>query len=306
MTAPGIPNEYALSTHCFGSRLTTIEDQVFAAVAMGFRKLEIGLSEVPADMEALDDARQETGIEVSSMVIGCRDAQNGLPHLVRLAATASDERERAMNCVRRHVRLARAWQCRTVILRGCRIEDQRLAKRGAELDQRAAREGVSDELRVELAEHSAKVAKVAQRQAEQLCRTLHHLMSETPDVRFAIEPGDGACDLLTFEVLGWVLDDLGRKGLGYWHDVGRTHLRQKLGLPGQGEWLDAFGPRTIGTHICDATAAEPGMPIGMGEVDFQTVAEGLPRSAERVLEVEPKHGRHEILSSVQVLLDWRV
>jgi sugar phosphate isomerase/epimerase len=286
--------------------LTSIEGQVFAAVAMGFRKIEIGLSESPADMEALDDAREETGIEVRSLVIGCRDAQNGATHLVRLAATASDERERAMNCVRRHARLARAWQCRTVILRGCRIEDQRLAKRGAELDQRVAREGATDVLRAELVEHAAKVGKGAQRQAEQLCRTLHHLMSEVQDVRFAIEPGDGACDLLTFEVLGWVLDDLGRKGLGYWHDVGRTHVRQKLGLPGQGDWLEAFGPRTVGAHICDATASEPGMPIGMGEVDFQVVSEGLPRTAERVLEVEPKHGRPEILASVQVLLDRRL
>jgi len=50
VTAPGIPNELVLSTSCFGSRLTSIEDQAFAAVAMGFRLIELGLarmSEMP-------------------------------------------------------------------------------------------------------------------------------------------------------------------------------------------------------------------------------------------------------------------
>ena len=44
MTQPGIPNEYVFSTTCFGPRLRTIEDQAFSAVAMGFRRLELGLS----------------------------------------------------------------------------------------------------------------------------------------------------------------------------------------------------------------------------------------------------------------------
>jgi hypothetical protein len=44
VTAPGIPNNYVLSTSCFGDRLRTIEDQAFAAVAMGFRAIELGLS----------------------------------------------------------------------------------------------------------------------------------------------------------------------------------------------------------------------------------------------------------------------
>ena len=44
MTTPGIPNDYSLSTTCFGTRLPNIQDQIFAAVGMGFRRLELGLA----------------------------------------------------------------------------------------------------------------------------------------------------------------------------------------------------------------------------------------------------------------------
>ena len=41
----------------------------------------------------------------------------------------------------------------------------------------------------------------------------------------------------------------------------------------------------------------------MGEVDFKLVGEYLPSSAVRVLEVHPRHGRAEVLASVQFLMD---
>jgi hypothetical protein len=45
------------------------------------------------------------------------------------------------------------------------------------------------------------------------------------------------------------------------------------------------------------------MPPGTGEVDFKLVADYLPSSAERVIEVNQRHGRGEILAAVQFLVD---
>ncbi|MGD2019192.1 MAG: hypothetical protein PVJ89_13810, partial [Planctomycetota bacterium] len=61
MTKPGIPNDLVLSTSCYGPRLRSIEDQAFSAVAMGFRKLELGLSATPPELRGWEDARRETG-----------------------------------------------------------------------------------------------------------------------------------------------------------------------------------------------------------------------------------------------------
>ena len=62
MTTPGIPNNYTLSTTCFGARLGNIQDQIFAAVGMGFRRLELGLAESPPSMEGLLESQRETGV----------------------------------------------------------------------------------------------------------------------------------------------------------------------------------------------------------------------------------------------------
>ncbi|MFT7487224.1 MAG: sugar phosphate isomerase/epimerase [Candidatus Paceibacteria bacterium] len=101
----------------------------------------------------------------------------------------------------------------------------------------------------------------------------------------------------------WVLDDLSRQELSYWHDTGAVHRRQLAELPGQGEWLERFGPRMIGVHLQDAVAAESEMPPGLGAVDFKLVSELTPSGIELVVEINPRHGRSEILASVQFLMD---
>jgi sugar phosphate isomerase/epimerase len=76
-----------------------------------------------------------------------------------------------------------------------------------------------------------------------------------------------------------------------------------MGLPDQGAWLDAFSNRMFGCHLQDATGDQSELPPGQGEVDFQLVSEYVPREAARVVEVHPRHGRAEVLTAVQFLLD---
>jgi len=303
VTAPGIPNDYALSTSCFGLRLPTVEDQIVAAAAMGFRKLELGLGSATLGMDGLDEARRETGMQVSSMLVGCRDAQQADSVATRLSSPSSEERERAMNSVRRHVRMAQAWRCPIVLVRAGKVEDKKLARGAEDLTARAAREGTTPELRAEIADFVPKLQRAGQRQVEHLCRCLHALTLEMPDTRFALQPGVELDDLLGFEAMSWVLDDLAKRGLQYWHDVGRIQQRSRFGLQGQVEWLAAHAPRTIGVHLQDANESESDLPIGQGQVDFKAVAELLPRNALRVLEIGQRHGRAELLASVQTLID---
>ncbi len=301
VTTPGIPNEYTLSTTCFGTRLANIQDQIFAAVGMGFRRLELGLAEAPPSMEGLEESRRETGVMIPSMVVGCRDPLNGALAVERLGSLVLEECERAMNSVRRHVRLAQRWGCRTIVVRGPKVEDPALKKEAEAFQQRLARGGTNGELKEDLRAFVKRMQKRSHKQVEQLCRSLHQLTQDAPDTSFAVEPGRDVDDLLGFDAMGWVLDDL--EQVKYWHDVGRIHQREKLGLTTQGEWLDAYAPRMYGIHLQDASEEEAEMPIGTGEVDFQLVGEYLPREAERVLEIGSRHGRAEILASVQYLLD---
>lgn len=303
MTTPGIPNELTLSTSCFGSRLRSIEDQAFAAVAMGFRRIELGLSESPPTMNGFDDTRRETGIEVTSVISGCLKPLGEKMASHHLASLDDDEREQALSSVRRHIQMARRLGSNKVVLRCNSVIDRKLNLESRELECRFDREGASDDLNEEFQTHVKKVQKKGQRQLDHLCRSLHRLLMEFPGLTLAVEPGLNVDDLLSFDAMGWVLDDLHKHGLAYWHDVGRIHLRSKHGLPGQGQWLDTYASRMIGIHLQDAAGHEIEMPPGRGEVDFRLLAEYLPGDAARVLEVNPRHGRAELLASVQYLVD---
>jgi len=305
LTQPGIPNDYTLSTACYGSRLKTIEDQAFAAVAMGFRRIELGLLDAPVKLNGFEDSRRETGISVRSIVTGCLDPRSEHMTGSKLGSNSEDQREMAVNSLRRHVRLAQRYQCPVVIVRGCEVEDRTLHDESERLRGRIVREGPTDESREVVRELVGRVQRRGQRQVEHLCRSLHTVMGEFPETRIAIEPGDSFLDLLNFQAVGWVLDDLDRRGLAYWHDTGRIHLRERAGLPTQGQWLDAYARRMLGVHLQDSAEGQTEMPPGSGEVDFKLVSNYMPSNAERVLEINPRHGRGEILAAVQYLVDAR-
>ena len=261
MTQPGIPNEFSLSTSCYGSRLRTIEDQAFAAVAMGFRRLELGLSEAPVKMQGFEDSRRETGITVRSIVAGCLDPRSETMSGMKLGSLSEDTRECAINSVRRHIRLAQKYGCPIVVIRGCEVEDKALQDEAAQLHARILREGPTDELKDKARDLVGRVTKKGSRQVDHLCRSLHQLLTEFPETKLAIETGESFLDLMNFETVGWVLDDLGKHGLVYWHDTGRTQLRERAGLATQGEWLDAYADRMVGVHLQDIGHRGHGIPL---------------------------------------------
>lgn len=304
MATPSIPNTYTLSTTCFGDRLTKIEDQVFTAVAMGFRNIELGLARTPVTMDGLCDARSETSTSLVSMVAGCRDPRSGEMVVWKLASGCEGERERALNSLRRHLRLAETWQCPRFIVRGSSIDNEDLRNRASELQAAVAKDGLGPDgadgkVAKQIRKLADEVKKKGQTQLRHLCRGLHILMKEFPSVAFSLEPGGRLDDLLGYDAMGWVLEDL--PGLNYWHDAGLIHQRERQGLPGQGAWLDGFGSRMQGMHLEDVAGDKLELPIGLGEIDFKLVAEYAPAKALRVIEIGFRHGRAEILASVDAL-----
>ena len=304
MTQPGIPNELVLSTSCYGTRLKSIEDQAFAAVAMGFRRLELGLSDKPVPLNGWEDSHRETGIRVDSIVVGSMNPRAEYMSGSRLGSLDTEQRERALNSSRRHIRLAQSLQAPIVVVRGCEVEDRKLASEAGELSAELElseideRDGTLERIR----DFVHRVQKKGHKQIEYFCRSLHTLRKEFPETRIAIEPGLHFNDLLNFEAMEWALDDLSKQNIGYWHDTGRIHQRELAGLPNQGDWLDAFSSRMFGVHLQDAAGHEAEIPPGLGEVDFKLVVEYVPKEVPHVVEVNPRHGRAEVLGAVQYLV----
>lgn len=268
---------------------------------MGFRRMELGLAEEPVPLNGFHDSRRETGIEVRSMVVGCLDSRTSAMTGTRLGSLDRDERAQALLSCRRHIRIAAQYECPVVILRGCQLEHAKLSAAADELHARLVEEGPEEDLVKEVQTHVTKVARASQSQIDHFCRGIHKLLSEFPGVTIAVEAGMHYNDLFGHETIGWMLEDLGSQGLRYWHDTGRIFMRERAGLPSQGHWLDTFGSCIVGAHIHDSDGLLCEMPVGKGEVDFQLLAEYLPKEAERVLEVNSRHPRAEILAAVQTL-----
>lgn len=304
MTQPGIPNQFILSTSAFGPRLRKVEDQAFSAVAMGFRALELGLSATPSDLTNFEEAARETGITVDAVVVGALKPMTTDMSGTKLGSADPDNREMALNNVRRHIRAAHQLGAGTVIVRAGSVEDGKLRTKASELLEKGLsvneddREDFSEELR----KFVEKLQQRGQKQIEHLCRALHTLQKEFPETRIALEAGEKLDDLLGYTAIGWVLEDLDDPRVGYWHSTSRCFARESRGLIPQGQWLDAYASRMFGMHLTDATEDEGGLPPGLGTVDFKLVSEYCATSILRVVDVEPHHGRAEVLGAVGYLL----
>ncbi len=73
--------------------------------------------------------------------------------------------------------------------------------------------------------------------------------------------------------------------VGYWHDVGHAEVQARLGYVDKHAWLDALGPRALGTHLHDVDGIGDHRAPGRGDVEWDYIARGLPASALRVFEI---------------------
>jgi len=273
---------------------------------MGFRRMELGLAQEPIPLNGFHESRRETGIEVRSMVIGCLDSRSSAMTGTRLGSLDIDDRAQALLSCRRHIRIAAQYECPTVILRGSQVENPKLSVAADDLHNRLVESGPDEALAKEIAEHVAKVARSSQSQIDHFCRGIHKLIAEFPGVTIAVESGMHYNDLFSYETTGWMLEDLAKQGLRYWHDSGRVYMRERAGLPPQGQWLDSFANCLVGAHIHDSDGVLCEMPPGKGDVDFKLLAEYLPKEAEKVIEVNSRHPRAEILAAVQTLNSYGI
>ena len=88
---------------------------------------------------------------------------------------------------------------------------------------------------------------------------------------------------------------------GYWHDVGHAEVLHRLGLVGLDAWFDLLGDRIIGTHLHDVDGLRDHRAPGRGDVDFAWLAERIPPSAARTLEIDQREPDEAVAAALGVL-----
>ena len=138
---------------------------------------------------------------------------------------------------------------------------------------------------------------------QRLCRSLHEINRNEPDIGLCLPPAAAFDELPWFDELQWILDDLPKLPLWYWHNTASCHLLEKMGLTPAEAWLSQYGSKLAGIHIEDIVQERSRYLPGMGEVKFARLADYLPARAIRVLRVDSSFGDEEIWTGCQYLRD---
>ena len=89
--------------------------------------------------------------------------------------------------------------------------------------------------------------------------------------------------------------------VGYWHDVGHAEVQARLGYVDKRVWLDTLKDRTLGSHLHDVDGIGDHRAPGNGDVEWDYIAEGLPRSALWVMEINQRQPDADVAGAMAFL-----
>jgi sugar phosphate isomerase/epimerase len=91
--------------------------------------------------------------------------------------------------------------------------------------------------------------------------------------------------------------------LGFIYDVGHAQALGRLGFFAPEEWLKRYSDRILGSHLHDVIGLSDHLAPGLGEIDFTNIANYLPISAFRTLELTPGNTLAQVQHSIGHLVE---
>lgn len=280
----------ALSTSCFGTRLTDFHKIAESTRTLGFERIEIGLTEAPPSWNGLESALQDFGVRAPVLRAGCRETPRGdYRPADHLSSTDEPARQAALRSIAQDIEIAKRSSSGILSLRGGFIAVPGIGDRIKTLvsHMRQGREKETLELREEI--HLA-VAPHRLKALDRLCRSLHAISRSTPGLRIAVETPPDPHFLPNPQEMEHVIEDLSGAPIFYMHDTGNAAFLEKLdGIP-HGSWLETLVPHLLGARLHDMLGLDRHLPPGLGEIDWKLVADYAPRTALGILDLAPQHG----------------
>lgn len=243
---------------------------LLSVLEAGFAGLAASAAPRPLDWTALRAAAADLPFEFPVVRVGNPLAERSAT--AGFAGTKDSERRAARQAVQQAVAVARLVGCPRLVL------DVGVVPVFGDLDA----EDLGDPQAVWTKERAG--ALMARRNTgriqalERVCRELFDLIKSFPGIDFSLTQSRSLRAVLDVEAMRLVVEDLGARRLGYWHDAGLCARREQvLGEP-PGEWLESFGNRLRGMTLGDASPDGLYLPPGAGGVDYGLLASYVPRT----------------------------
>jgi len=125
-------------------------------------------------------------------------------------------------------------------------------------------------------------------------------------IKLGIETRDSFHEIPQFAEMENILDEFQGSPIGYWHDIGHAEKTSRLGITPHADWLSRFKERMIGVHLHDVKGLQDHYLPGMGNLDWDFVAEYLPKGIIMVCEIGEWNDRTKIDGVVPFLRGKRI
>lgn len=156
---------------------------------------------------------------------------------------------------------------------------------------------IADEDQAQLLQKRKQIAPAA---IERLCRSLFAVCQQEPDIRLCIPPARTCLEIPLAMELEWIISDLGKYQIYYWHHSGNCYLHEKMQLADAEQWLHLYQKRLAGVYLQDAADDQFLLP-GMGQVNFSDIKNYMVADTIRVLPAHPRFSNAEIWQACQYL-----
>lgn len=275
-----------LAQTCFGSNADGIQAQIDLAAEFGFS----GVVPLPGDLLSIDDveafpAHLHGRVPVAAWSCLHPPADTNLP--ASPSSTVTEIWSRAAQqwtSVRSGLQLLGA---QALILDVGFLQAAGAQQRGEKLLMDFMENGAPGPAQEALEPLQNPAGGELERQLDALARFLHGIHQRAPGLILAVTANASPAGLLRPAHLQILRQDAGLTWLSYWHDCGNVQTRAAFGMEQPGDWLDAAGGAIAGCTLQDWADGRDLLLPGEGQVDFQLVAEYLPRPAVRVLAAAP-------------------
>ena len=273
------------------------------AAELGYDAIEVNHSMDAAQIGAIlaADVLPVTAVHAPAPLE--RDRARGWNRNLNLASTDEGEREAAVRYTLRSVDAAAEAGASAVV-----VHLGAAGKRGITADRRlrdAYNRGDTDA--------DARAARIAEAHRERAERAPEHLEQARRSLAELVEYAEPKGVAIGLECRLWfheiplpqdavdLLAPYPPHVAGYWHDVGHAEVLHRLGLVDLEAWFDLLGDRMLGTHLHDVAGLRDHRAPGNGDVDFAWLAERLPASASRTLEIDQHEPDEAVGGALDVL-----
>jgi sugar phosphate isomerase/epimerase len=299
---------YSLSTmFAQQKRFDDMHDFVRAAQAFGYDAIEVSHSTDQPHFERLLDG---SGARLSSIHAPAPRVQALGKHnsSLNLASLDDEERRTAIEHTKRSIDHAAAAGARFVVvhLGGVGNEMLESERKMRKLFDSGTRSG--DEYEMLRRETLERRPELAPPYLERARETLAELAAYARErgVAIGLENRLHHHEIPLPEEGLALLADYPADLVGYWHDVGHAEVQARLGYVDKHAWLDALGPRTLGTHLHDVDGIGDHRAPGRGDVEWDYIARGLPSAALRVFEINQQEPDEAVAGAISFLRARRV